>query len=138
MADTPPTAQPVSPHIGAAPRPAHGSVTTGIALMVAFTVFAPGIDVFAKLAAQDQPPGQVAAARFAVPLIVLSLGSAGVAYAADDGPVATVNYACVDSKTIVATYYADKVGLVRVRGGHSQWLEPVDGPSAAVTAWAET
>ena len=54
----------------------------------------------------------VANARFAVPLIVLSLGSAGVTYAANDGPVATVNYACVDSKTIVATYYADKVGLV--------------------------
>ena len=71
MADTPPTAQPVSPHIGAAPRPAHGSVTTGIALMVAFTVFAPGIDVFAKLAAQDQPPGQVAAARFAVQFLLL-------------------------------------------------------------------
>jgi len=38
--------------------------------MIVFTVIAPGIDVFAKLAAQDQPPGQVATARIAVQFLV--------------------------------------------------------------------
>lgn len=72
MATTPPTAQPVSPHVGAAPRPASGSVTTGIVLMIAFALTAPSIDVFAKLAAQDQPTGQISAARFAVQFALLA------------------------------------------------------------------
>ncbi len=71
MSETPANTQPVSPHVGAAPRPAHGSVLTGIALMLVFAMIAPGIDVFAKLAAQHQPPGQVAAARFVVQFLLL-------------------------------------------------------------------
>lgn len=41
-------------------------ILPGVALMIAFCIFAPGIDVFAKLAAlAGQPPGQITLARFA-------------------------------------------------------------------------
>lgn len=58
--------QPVSPHLAPAPRKASGEVTTGIALMIAFAVVAPGIDVFAKLATETLPPAEVAGVRFFV------------------------------------------------------------------------
>jgi membrane-bound inhibitor of C-type lysozyme len=41
-------------------------------------------------------------------LLVLPAASA----VADDAAIAKVDYACADGKTIVATYYADKVDLV--------------------------
>lgn len=66
MTKIPVAAQPVSPQVGIAPRPAAGNITTGIVLMVIFTMIAPLMDTMAKLAAQDQPPGQVAVARFAM------------------------------------------------------------------------
>lgn len=40
--------------------------------MVAFAMVAPSIDIFAKLATVDQPPGQVSLARFAVQAAILT------------------------------------------------------------------
>ncbi|GIL02957.1 MAG: membrane protein [Alphaproteobacteria bacterium] len=82
----PTAAQPVSPHVAPAPRTASGEVAAGIALMIAFAAIAPLIDVFAKLATQLLPPGQVAAARFIVqflallPFIVWRRGFAGMTW----------------------------------------------------------
>lgn len=39
--------------------------------MIGFATLAPGIDIFAKLATQTMPPGQVALARFSVQAVVL-------------------------------------------------------------------
>lgn len=64
-------AQPVSPHIGAAPRPPSGDVGIGIVLMLVFVVIAPGMDIFAKLATSTLPSGEIALARFAVQGLVL-------------------------------------------------------------------
>lgn len=72
MTDHPAARHPVSPHVGPAPRKPSGEVTTGIALMIVFALIAPGIDIFAKLATQTLPPGEVALARFFVQLILLS------------------------------------------------------------------
>ncbi|NNE24682.1 MAG: DMT family transporter [Rhizobiales bacterium] len=71
MTDHPAARHPVSPHIGPAPRKPSGEVTTGIALMIVFALIAPGIDIFAKLATQTVPPGEVALARFVVQLVLL-------------------------------------------------------------------
>jgi len=59
-------AQPTSPHVGPAPRPATGDVGAGILLMIVFSLIAPGIDVFAKLATESVPSGQISLARFVV------------------------------------------------------------------------
>lgn len=72
MSDQPAARHPVSPHVGPAPRKPSGEVTTGIALMIIFALIAPGIDIFAKLATQTLPPGEVALARFIVQLVLLS------------------------------------------------------------------
>ncbi|MCB1461578.1 MAG: DMT family transporter [Nitratireductor sp.] len=70
--DQPGAAQPISPHAVAVPRGATGEVTTGIAMMVIFTLIAPGIDIFAKLATAHVPSAEVAAMRFAVQFIALT------------------------------------------------------------------
>ena len=49
-----------------APDPREDAPVIGIALMMGFLVIAPFIEVFAKLATQEIPVGQVAAARFLV------------------------------------------------------------------------
>ncbi|MFQ5624579.1 MAG: DMT family transporter [Paracoccaceae bacterium] len=67
----PVAAQPVSPQVAPVPRPASGDITGGIVLMIAFALVAPGIDILAKLAARSIPPGEIAAARFAVQAAVL-------------------------------------------------------------------
>ena len=64
-------AQPVSPHAGPAPRKPSGEVATGIVLMIIFALIAPGIDIFAKLATQTVPPGEVSLARFVVQFALL-------------------------------------------------------------------
>jgi S-adenosylmethionine uptake transporter len=51
---------------------AMGEVTRGVVFMLLFVLIAPGIDVFAKFAAQILPPGEVAFARFAVQFVVLA------------------------------------------------------------------
>lgn len=70
-ADQPGVAQPVSPHAVSIPRGASGEVMTGIVFMVIFTIIAPGIDIFAKLATQYVPSAQVSAVRFAVQFTLL-------------------------------------------------------------------
>lgn len=70
-AANPVAGQPVSPHVGPAPRKPSGEVTTGIALMIVFALIAPGIDIFAKLATQTLPPAEVALARFVVQFALL-------------------------------------------------------------------
>lgn len=72
MTNQPAARHPVSPHVGPAPRKPSGEVTSGIALMIVFALIAPGIDIFAKLATQTLPPGEVALARFIVQLVLLS------------------------------------------------------------------
>ncbi len=71
-ADQPGAAQPVSPHAVTIPRGASGEITTGIVLMVVFTVIAPCVDVFAKLATDYAPSAQVTAVRFAVQFLALT------------------------------------------------------------------
>ena len=71
MTDHPVAGQPVSPHAGPAPRKPSGDITTGIVLMIIFALIAPGIDIFAKLATQTIPPGEVALARFVVQFTAL-------------------------------------------------------------------
>ena len=63
--------QPVSPHGAPAQRKPSGDVTTGIVLMIIFALIAPGIDIFAKLATQTIPPGEVAFSRFVVQFVLL-------------------------------------------------------------------
>ncbi|TCO70854.1 DMT family transporter [Rhodovulum euryhalinum] len=46
-------------------------IVPGILLMIGFTVTAPVMDSFAKLAAADIPVGQIVAARFAVQIVLL-------------------------------------------------------------------
>lgn len=71
MTDHPTAAQPVSPHLAPAPRKASGDVLAGVALMIAFSLIAPGIDIFAKLATQILPSAEVSAARFVVQFLAL-------------------------------------------------------------------
>jgi S-adenosylmethionine uptake transporter len=71
MTDNPVAARPVSPHIAPAPRKPSGDITTGIILMIVFALIAPGIDIFAKLATQTLPPGEVSLARFVVQFSLL-------------------------------------------------------------------
>lgn len=71
MTAMPTAAQPVSPHVGAAPRPPTGDVGLGIMLMLAFVVIAPVMDIFAKLATSSLPPGEITLARFAIQGLVL-------------------------------------------------------------------
>ncbi len=71
MTHNPPAGQPVSPHVGPAPRKPSGDVSAGVALMIGFSLLAPGIDIFAKLATQTLPPGEVSLARFVVQFSLL-------------------------------------------------------------------
>ena len=71
MSDQLPAGPPVSPHIATAPRRASGEVTKGVVLMIIFALIAPGIDIFAKLATQTLPPGEVALARFVVQFVLI-------------------------------------------------------------------
>lgn len=73
MTATAGTAPPIDPpRPGAAgARPPTGDVRTGILLMIAFSITAPGIDVFAKLATDSLPSAQITGARFAVQGLVL-------------------------------------------------------------------
>ena len=72
MNQPPVSGQPVSPHVGPAPRKPSGEITNGIVLMIVFSLIAPGIDIFAKLATKTVPPGEVALARFVVQFALLS------------------------------------------------------------------
>ncbi len=67
----PTAAQPVSPHVGAAPRQPTGDVGLGIVLMLAFVVIAPVMDILAKLATSSLPSGEITLARFAIQGLVL-------------------------------------------------------------------
>lgn len=49
--------------------------------------------------------------RFLALPLTAAMGVLGAIPALADDPVATVKYACADSKTIDATYYADKVDI---------------------------
>lgn len=71
MTDRTTAGQPISPHGAPVPRKAAGNIMTGVALMITFALIAPGIDVFAKLATQILPPGEVALARFLVQFLAL-------------------------------------------------------------------
>ena len=47
------------------------SVTLGISLMLAFAIIGPLIDLFAKLAAQEVPIGQIILSRFILQALIL-------------------------------------------------------------------
>lgn len=70
-----PVHAPVHAQVQAAQTPLLPPLTdrtlTGIGLMIAFALMAPGIDIFAKLATQSVTAGQVALARFTVQVAVL-------------------------------------------------------------------
>ncbi|MGL4310207.1 MAG: DMT family transporter [Paracoccaceae bacterium] len=81
-------------------------ILPGIALMIAFCIFAPGIDVFAKLAAlAGQPPGQITLARFAgqaalmLPLVMMQGHALTM-------PARTFGWTCLRAVLLIASTFS--------------------------------
>ena len=66
-----PEPAPIPPAANATGGQADGTLSLGIALMLCFSLAAPGIDLFAKLAVQTIPAAEVGMARFTVQALLL-------------------------------------------------------------------